>query len=352
MHEEMRSVADEVDFKIITYRVAPHPRRDPFPYEVIDYDDACLVYDPFRKIDREFGSAGQQIFLDRVGQVIRRFQPDVLHAHYFGLTLLLAKLAEVHGVPFTVRTHSMDVLSEPPEKIAALCQAANSPWCMRLLAYPAFRSQLIEVGLRPEKVVACWPAVAFRRFYRPERRAPTGRILCAGPAIKKKAHREFVDLATRMRGSGLRFDLYTEGLSDLEETRAYNASLGSPAHITYADPDDMPDVYPRYDWLVYPADRKINKVGFPVSIAEAQAAGLGVCWQKLPGRREEQLEFLGGAGFLFQSIEDVPAILSRPYPARMRRRGLENARKCDIEGHKGLLTEVWHKAADARPGSP
>ena len=160
MHEEMQAVAGDVDFKIITYRAARFPRRAPFPYEVIRYDDACLVYDPLEKIDRSFGSSTQQLFLERVGEAIERFQPDVLHAHYFGLTLLLEKLAEDHRIPFTVRTHSMDMLSEPPEKIAALCQAANSPWCLRLLAFPAFRNQLIDAGLQPEKVLSCWPVIA------------------------------------------------------------------------------------------------------------------------------------------------------------------------------------------------
>ena len=63
----------------------------------------------------------------------------------------------------------------------------------------------------------------------------------------------------------------------------------------------------------------------------------------MPGRREEQLEFLGGGGFLFQSIEEVPAILSREYPEEMRQAGLKNAKKCDIAQHKVLLTEAWEK---------
>lgn len=342
MHEEMRTVRDEFDLGIVTYKVSDHPRRNPFPYEVIDYDDTCLVYGKFDKIDQEFQSAAQQEFLQKVGAVIERFRPDVLHAHYFGLGLLLEQLARRHQVPFTIRTHSMDVLSEPPAKLAALCAAANSPWCLRVLAFPTFRQQLIGIGLHPDKVVACWPAVAVKRFLRPERRPPTGRVMCVGPAIKKKAHSEFVDLAWRMRRSGLTFDLYARGM-ELENTRAYNARSRNVVNVTYADPEDMPEVYPRYDWLVYPSDTKINKVGLPTAIAEAQAAGLGVCWQELPGRREEQLDFLGGAGFLFRSIKEVPAILGRPYPEEMRLRGLENARKCDIEEHKGLLTDAWRR---------
>ena len=70
----------------------------------------------------------------------------------------------------------------------------------------------------------------------------------------------------------------------------------------------MPAVYPEHDWLVYPSCTKINKVGLPGAIAEAQAAGLGVCWQELPGRRQEQLDFLGGGGFLRGSLNNRPAL--------------------------------------------
>jgi glycosyltransferase involved in cell wall biosynthesis len=347
MHEEIRSLRDQYDIKIITYRVTEYPRRDPFPYQVIEYGESCLVYGPIEKVNQDFSSRKQKAFLKKVDAVIEEFAPDVMHAHYFGMALLLRKLAERYHLPFTLRTHSMDMLSEPPEKIKALCDAANSPWCRRVLAFPAFRSWLVDRGLHADKVASCWPVINFARFYQPERRPRAGRVLCAGPAIQKKAHKDLVDLAVLMHGSGLSFDLYAKG-HELESTRDHNERAGTVVRITYADPDDMPKVYPEYDWLVYPASAQINKVGLPTAIAEAQASGLGVCWQELPGRREEQLEFLGGGGFLFRSVDELPAIISEPYPEPMRLRGLENARKCDIEGHKALLTEAWGQAARLR----
>jgi len=342
MHEEIRTLRGEYNIKIIAYKPCFDPRRDPFPYSCIPYQDSCLVYGSIKKVDRSFNTPKQQEFIQEVEAVIKEFAPDIMHAHYFGLGLLLEWLAERHQIPFTIRTHSMDILSEPQEKIETLCEVANSAWCQRILAYPPFVNYLVDSGLHPDKVVGCWPAINFGRFYRPTRRPPTGRILCAGPAIPKKAHTEFIDLAGLMQGQNLTFDLYTKGDS-LKPTEEYNQQSGNVARITYAEPEAMPKVYPLYDWVVYPSDTKINKVGFPAVIAEAQASGLGVCWQELPGRREEQLEFLGGGGFLFQSIDEVPAILSREYPEEMRQAGLENARKFDIAQHKVLLTEAWEK---------
>jgi glycosyltransferase involved in cell wall biosynthesis len=343
MHEELRAVREFCDVRVITYSVARDPRREPFPYDVIKLKGECLQFGNFARIDPEFNAPEQQEFLRGVCAAVDEFKPDLIHAHWFGVALLLRKLAERYRIPFTMRTHSQDMLNEPAAKIAALVKAVNSPWCRGLIVFPAFRPLMIAAGVRAEKVTACWPTIHYARFHRPEKRPPTRRVLCSGPAILKKAHHELVDLAVRMRGSGWSFDLYARGPS-LELTRAHNARAGNPVNIRYVDPDEMPQIYPQYDWLVYPGDLRINKVGLPVSIAEAQAAGVGVCWQEMPRRREEQLEFLGGAGFVFRSIAEVPAILAQPYPEEMRLRALDNARKCDLARTGELLARVWGEA--------
>jgi hypothetical protein len=128
---------------------------------------------------------------------------------------------------------------------------------------------------------------------------------------------------------------------------AYNRSLGSPVkNITYVLPEEMPQVYRDHDWLVYTADTKINTVGLPMAIAEAQASGIGVCLQELPGRKKEHLDYLGGAGFLFKSIEELPLILRASYPEHMRLLGLKHAAKSDIRKHNVLLKEVWNRLGD------
>lgn len=343
MHEEIRSLRKDYDIKIISLNGCDDARREPFPYEVIPYEDGCLVYDKIENVDATFSRRNQLRFLRQVGAIIREFKPDILHAHYYGLSILLEKLSSKYKIPFTLRTHSMDVLSEPENKLRGISAAANSDWCQRVLAFPACTQRLIDKGLRAEKVVSCWPVINFERFYKPEPKLPTGKILCAGPTITKKAHSEFIDLASIMKDRNLVFDLYGKG-PHLSKTEEYNNQKGNPATIKFADPDDMPTVYPNYDWLVYTSDTKINKVGFPVAIAEAQASGLGVCWQELPGRSEEQLEFLGGGGFLYKTLSEVEGILSSPYPEEMRQAGFAAAKRCDIEQHKHLLTEVWEKS--------
>lgn len=343
MHEEILALSKDFDIKIVTYTKSERARRESFEYELIEYKAPCLVYAPFPKVNLDFTDPAQIAFMGEMDRVIADFQPDMIHAHYMGLGFLAAKLADRHKIPFTLRSHSMDVLNEPVAKLEAYCEAINSPWCKRVLAFPHSVARLTSHGMNPDLLVPCWPITNFDAFHRPEKRALTHRVMCAGPAIKKKVHKEFVDLAAQMRGSSkYKFDLYCYGPL-YWDTRDYNKSLNYPVSMKYADPDDMPNVFPRYDWMVYPSHTKINKVGLPCGVAEAMAAGIGVCWQELPGRREEQLDFLGGAGFLVASMDEVPAIISQPYPEEQRQAGFEAARRFDIQGHKHLLSDVWNQ---------
>ena len=56
-------------------------------------------------------------------------------------------------------------------------------------------------------------------------------------------------------------------------------------------------------------------------------------------------EYVGGAGFFYDSINELLAILSRPYPDEMRARGFEQAKKSDIQRHKFKLTSLWDACA-------
>lgn len=349
MHEELRNLAEDYDVHIITYKKSPFPRRKTFNYTLIDYDLPCFVYYPFEQVDWELTKPESVRFLASVEEVIKEFKPDILHAHYFGLTILLQHLAEIHKLPFTVRTHSMDVLREPAVKLEKLCALSNSAWCAGILAMPQFRQRLTDHGLAESKLVDCYPLINFEKFYKPEKREKTGKIICAGPSSPKKAHKDFVDLALMMKeaGSDLSFDLYTDGYT-LQDTVKYNDSKGKPVRIMYVDPDEMPEIYAQYDWLVYPADPKINRVGFPVGMVEAQASGLGVLWQELPERREEQLKNLQGAGILYKSITEVPALLEQPYPEEMRQKGFERAKLCSAKDQSHLLTDCWDRFAQRR----
>lgn len=318
IHEEISSLRSEYEIKIFTWMKPDLARSHYHPYE--------------------FSHNASELM-----QKLVAFRPQVLHTHYFNNIQMMESFATQLSIPYTLRTHSFDIWKPKSEKLAKYCHMAKSRWCLRVLCFPEFKEKLIAHGMPEEKVVSTWPVVNYQHFYNPSKPDSQRRIMNVGAALDKKNYPGFIDLASLMQPEGYEFNLYIMGY-ETEKLIQYNESKGHPVkEITHADYEEMPKIYRAHEWLVYTADPEINTLGLPMAIAEAQASGIGVCLQEMPGRRGPLLDYLGGAGFLFKTIDELPEILRQPYPEDMRLRGLENAKKCDISAHKVLLSEVWDK---------
>lgn len=292
--------------------------------------------------------------LGAIAEHIRAFKPHVLHTHWLNMAPILERLSRKTGIGYTIRGHSFDVLGHEdrysrldewfkrfkgkpnfrgfaPEHVV---RYLNRPYCLGFLAFPFARPRLEKAGVDPDKITDCFPVIAYRRFHD---RSPNGDgVMNLGACIAKKRMEDFVDLGERFRNRP--FDLYAIGY----RTRAiaeYNLGKGNPVHIVpTVQPNGMPAEYKKHQWLVYTADRAYNTVGWPLAVAEAQAAGVGVC---VPNIRPDLQDYLGGAGYVYDSLDQVAEIIRNPLPEEVRERGFEQARKSDIEGHKHLLTRLW-----------
>jgi len=91
----------------------------------------------------------------------------------------------------------------------------------------------------------------------------------------------------------------------------------------------MPAEYKRHRWLVYTASAKRNSVGWPMAIAEAQAAGVGVLMQNV----RPDLADCVGPGFLFDRLEEVERLVRGPVPEDRREAGFAHAMRSDVDGH-------------------
>jgi hypothetical protein len=270
----------------------------------------------------------QTVDEERIVRIVGELAPRVLHAHYMNQAPLLARLAAAFGLPYTIRAHSCDVMGP-----------GKGPWvvsdhCLGVLAFPFTRPMLRDGGVPDSKIIDSYPVIDYRRFHD---RSPNGAgILNTGATLAKKRFEDFVDLACTMPDKTFR--LYAVGY-EVQAIADYNRAHGGRVTIcpTVA-PEEMPRVYKAHDWLVYTACPKLASVGWPMAVAEAQAAGLGVC---MPRLRPDLEEYLGGAGYLYDSVHELRDVLSRPYPAEMREKGFEQARKSDIEAHKSKLTDLW-----------
>lgn len=269
---------------------------------------------------------------------IREFKPQVLHCHYMLLVNLVARLARESGLRFTVRTHSFDIMETAGNYANPDWQLARdnlrSETCLGVLAFPFLRPVLTQFGVPPQKLHDVPPVVDFERFHD---RGPNGRaIMNMGAVRPKKKMEDFVELSRLMPGR--EFNLYAMGYS-VDQLKAYSEQRKGPLNFVPPIPHaQMPAEYKKHEWLVYTAHSDIRSVGWPMAIAEAQAAGVGVC---LAGLRPDMQAYVGESGHLFTDLETVRDIISAPPTPAAREAGFEQARKSDIRVAITLLTDRW-----------
>ena len=329
---EIEAVKEYCDIRIVSTKPANLPAQKHEPYQ-------------------------QVTELSAVREIIEDFRPDVLHSHWLHSVKMLGKLSRQTGVPFTVRAHSFDsIWPEPysvagrfpflgafrnPSHIRRALNLINGELCLGVLTLPFARSRLERAGIRADKLVDCYPVVNYRLFHN---EAPNGEaIMNVGACIPKKKMEDFLELA--VAAPGLQFDLYALGYR-VEELRARAKSCDCP--VNFKPPlelEDMPAAYKQHRWLVYTASPQGN-VGWPLSLAEAQASGVGVCMANI---RSDLREYVGAAGFLYNSLDEAREIVAQPFPEEMRQIGFEHAKKSDVFAHRALLFERWGKVDASLP---
>lgn len=300
--------------------------------------------------------------LSEVVAKVKSFKPHVLHGHWTSTIPLMDLLSRKTGVPYTVRAHSFDTLMDG-KRANLLDMVKNhiraryrysaisatdlvkftAPYmrrdnCLGVLNFPFSRQRLLEHGAPEEKLHDVFPVVNFDRFYN---RDPNGDgVMNIGACIPKKRVEDFIDLASMEVGRPFR--LYPIGY-ETERIRDYNISKGDPVEfMPLKRPEEMPGEYKRHQWLVYTGlvDRK-SHLGWSMAVAEAQASGVGVCY---PNIRDDLADYVGGAGYIYNSIDEVREIVSEPVPDDIREKGFSQAKKSDINVHKKNLTDIWATA--------
>ena len=267
-------------------------------------------------------------------EYLRGFAPNVVHGHYFYNTPITSRIARALKVPFTLRNHSLDVLGRPHEQLQSFARIVNQDDCLGVLTYPFSRATLEKAGVQSRKIHDCNPVMNYKRFLDT---SPNGKeIMNIGAGIPKKSMGDYIALSRLLPERT--FNLYALGYKVASLAKANKDMGGCVNFIAPIDPENMLAHYKRHEWLVYTASRKFNTVGWPLAVAEAQAAGVGVCMQNI---RPDLKDYVGDAGFVFNTLEEVADIISKPFPDEMRQRGFGWAKRCDIADHIHLLTDLW-----------
>ena len=274
---------------------------------------------------------------EALAHAVLNFSPDIIHGHYMHLTPYLNWASHVANAPYTIRAHSFDVLGSNERKLPRYAEMINSDACLGVLTFPFTRPLFEHAGIQSEKINDCYPVVDFARFHDVSQNGDS--IMNVGACIRKKDMEEFLILATKVKDKT--FNLYALGYV-VENLCRFNCELGGPVNIIDpVQPEEMCREYKKHEWLVYTASHQLNTVGWPMAIAEAQAAGVGVCMQNI---RPDLREYVGEAGFLFDTVDGAASIISQQFPEDLRQLGFEQARKSDVRGHIHKLENLWKSA--------
>jgi hypothetical protein len=272
---------------------------------------------------------------EAIAAAVRKLAPDVVHSHELDTARRAYAASCDADAPFTLRTHSYDVMGLPSERMRTLGAYLNDDRCLGVLAFPFAVEALVAAGVREEQIRPCHPVVDYTRFHD---ESPNGRgVMNLGACQAKKGMDQFLALAQALPERD--FNLWAIGF-DAELLARENDALGRPVQLMgRTEHAQMPAHYKRHEWLVYTAAART--VGWPVAIAEAQASGVGVCMQRV---RPDVADYVGDAGFLFDTIDEVPEIISAPFPEHMRERGFRQAMRSDARSHISILEELWDAA--------
>jgi hypothetical protein len=280
-----------------------------------------------------------------IREAVNEFQPHVLHTHWLTQVPTLAYFAGYFAeglasaqIPFTVRAHSFDVLGSDGSHVRRAAPLINSELCLGVFTFPFTRKIFRAANVNEDRLHDSYPVVNYRRFHNPSPNGPA--VMNVGACLPKKQMSDFLELAARLPDK--EFNLYAMGYK-VEDMRRLNKASGRPVTIVPpVEPENMPAEYKKHGWLVYTAARNENTVGWPIAVAEAQAAGVGVC---VPNLRSDFRDYVGPAGFLYDSIGEVADIISQGFPEEMRQLGFEHAKKSDAFEHTRSLVAIWRKAA-------
>ncbi len=272
--------------------------------------------------------------IDNVVGYLKDFGACAVHGHYLNIAPQAEVFSRALNIPYTIRTHSFDILNQNVDRVNSFAKHINSDLCLGALTFPCTVEHLLKAGVRSDKIHSCFPVVDVQRFHNQDINGDA--IMNVGAAIPKKNMESYIALSKLLPDRT--FDLYAMGYHVNSLKQVNRKTGGAVNFIPPVKPEEMPPEYKKHEWLVYTAASAGQMVGWPMAIAEAQASGVGVLMANI---RPDLKEYVGNAGYLFDTIEEAAEILRTPFPNEMRQRGFSLAKRSDIRSHISQLTDLW-----------
>lgn len=277
--------------------------------------------------------------------VLRDLRPDVVHAHFGTMGVLVLPLTRAEGIPLVVTFYGFDLsrLARAPGwraaygplwRDAAAVVTVSDLMRRRAveLGCPAGKARVVHIGQR----LGDYP---FRA-----RTGPARRLVSVGRLVEKKGHLDAVRAIARARARGVEVSLRIVGDGPLAGPVAREAAaLGVADLVTLLGPRPHREVVAELEaadafLLTSKVDADGEEEGIPTVLGEAQAVGLPCVSTRHAGIPEGIPP--EGHGLLADE-GDVPGIAD----ALARLVGLSDAERLRI-GEAGLRHVTTHFALD------
>ena len=306
----------------------------------------------------------------RVGQVLDRQRPDVVHAnsiHFHG-SVVAARLAPRAGLPLVTTAH-VGPTGPLPGRLRMATEAYERLVGSRILGRSSHvvavsesvARHVVGLGLGPDKVTVVPNGVDAERFHpSPERPVPDGppHVLFVGRLIANKGPDLLLDAVAGLVGRGVEVRATFVGDGPMRAAlRRSVERLDLGGRVVFTGPvDDVADRLRDADVLVRPSYTE----GMPLAVLEAMASGVCVVASGIPGNAE--VVDHGRTGLLFPPGDAVAletALATVLADAGLRRRLARAA--LDVAGEytwdataratREVLQSVAAVAGAGRPGA-
>lgn len=271
---------------------------------------------------------------------IKKFKPDIIHSHYLDTIEICFKLSQILKIPFSIKTHSFDILQSENE-VKKRLKYMNSDWCKTIIIFPEFYNIMVKNGVIDDKIICLFPSSYIHRF---SLNIENGNnIMSGGAMLPKKNIEGFIKLAVKIKKlfpeKEINYYSVVENQEYYKKIIDLNNANGKPVNFKSCQPTEMPLEYKKHQWLIYTACPILKTVGNPMMISEAQASGVGVIIYNL---RPELIDYVTENGYLYKNDDEILDIISSPFSEDKRKKAIEIIDRYDIVNNIKIIENKWN----------